>query len=207
MLLQYGAHGIALVDAGVHHFEAIRQGEGDVELVAVALVEVRLDLQQLLVVTDVEDLVDLLHRLPFQVIDQTIGEAGFVVELQQPGQLLLDHPVIALIDVEMDGWVTFECNQLGGDVGRQRLVEHQFALFVMHHGAVGGDEVDIQTERIAEAAYIDMVTAGGDHEFHALLNQMADGLPGTGGDLVLLVEQSSIEIGYNYLEHLYLGIN
>ncbi len=30
MLLQHGAHGIALVYPGVHHLEAVRQGEGDV---------------------------------------------------------------------------------------------------------------------------------------------------------------------------------
>ena len=52
------------------------------------------------------------------------------------------------------------------------------------------------------------MTAGGDHEFHTLFYQAVQGIPGLRGeDLVLLVEQSAIEIGYNYLEHHYLGID
>ena len=52
-----------------------------------------------------------------------------------------------------------------------------------------------------------MVTAGGDHELDALIDQTVQGIPGAGGDLVLPVEQGTIEIGHNYLEHHYLDFN
>ncbi|VXA88531.1 hypothetical protein AERO8C_70174 [Aeromonas veronii] len=129
------------------------------------------------------------------------------MELQQPGQLLFHHPIITLIDIEVDRGVTLQGNQFGGDFGRQRLVENELILFVMDHGAIGSNEVDVHPQRIAEAANVNVMTAGGDHEFHTLFYQAVQGIPGTGRDLVLLVEQSAIEIGYNYLEHHYLGID
>ena len=52
-----------------------------------------------------------------------------------------------------------------------------------------------------------MVTAGGDHELDALVDQAVQGIPGAGGDLVLPVEQGTIEIGHNDLEHHYLDFN
>ncbi len=205
VLFQHGAHRIALVHPGVHHLETIRQGEGDVESITILLVQVRFDLQQLLVVADVEHLVDLVHRVAGE-IGQAVGEAGIVVELQQPGQLLFHQPLVAVVDVEVDGGIPLQRDQLCGYRIRQRLVVDQLILLVVDDGAIGGDEVDVQPQGIADAAHIHMVPAGGHHELHALFHQTVQGVTGAGGDLVLLVEQGAIEIGYNYLEHHYLAI-
>ncbi len=51
-----------------------------------------------------------------------------------------------------------------------------------------------------------MVTAGGHHELDPLIHQTVQGIAGTGGDLVLPVEQGAIEIGYNDLIHHHLGV-
>ncbi|MNJ40879.1 hypothetical protein D3C77_357840 [compost metagenome] len=206
MLFQHGAHGIALVYPGVHHLEAIRQGEGDVDPITITLVELSLYLQQFLVFTDVEHLVDLVQRVAGE-IGQAIAEAGIVMELQQPGHLLFHQPLVAVVDVDVDGGVALQRDQLGRHSARQCLVEDESILLVVHHGAVGGDEVDIQPQGIADAAHIHMVTAGGHHKLDPLIHQTVQGIPGAGGDLVLPVEQGTIEIGHNYLEHHYLGIS